>query len=813
MASPFQRYQSGIEASTGNLVSAYGQMAQQTSATFANLGNTLAEGIKAYAKNEQENQLLTAKAQGLAGNFEFLTKQIKENPELAPFAESFDPILKKIGGFETMSKAQKQALLLEAEAFQANIAPALAIFKEGNVSRTRQGVQSALDAKPKVSDKFGVTIEALPFQPDKSTDWNIQNNREYIELTKKNDPKLSGLDTESALHQIADGWTNAFSADPNLAKTDPKFRDTILRGLSDWKNLAGNAATDESGVTDYAKEAEAYAGATTSAVDTRLSQATAEKLAAEKAAGKTTTAPVSDTAKAPVLLTGKQKYEKAVKDAESLIEKDKAALDETFSFGYGKKTGESLSETHAKRVELEKSIKKREKELESIKPESYTDDKDTRPIEQILAERKVKEIKPKTAEDAAVAEFAKSVIKNTQKTLEETIRSGGNITVGDIARSINSFEIQNNPTSVETYTGYSGGGYGKIKLPSRYSDAGKNVTEAAQKLGIPMDTPMTADQMYQLNKELGSQAVSAGTKATATAKTLAELKPSTVGVGKTAEQKPSYAETLARPFDFNTRIKTDVPTERDMTYAEEKQYVRKWFIENRGGVIPESLDAVYRSIRPETDVQFMPAPDGGQVMITSKGAQYIAPVKPEKGMSDKEISEQSLYRYGTVQGNRIVPEERTKGSGIKLAGFVKGGEKNAEKFLQLHDDTVKIRTIVPQLLAMYKKDKLGRTLIPNEDWGTARSLITQLKAAIRLETIGTGPIAIAEHEMLQKRVADPTAFFALDIVGKQTLEGLLKSNEMALKNNNAGIQVTFAPTAGDVKSVEQQARIEANKRR
>jgi tetratricopeptide (TPR) repeat protein len=804
MASPFQKYQSGIEASTGNLVSAYGQMAQQTSAAITGLGQNLAEGIKAYAKNRDENELLTSKAQGLAGNFEFLTKQIKDNPELAPFAESFNPILSKIGKFETMSKAQKQALLLEAETFQAQIAPALAIFKEGNVSRTRQGVQSALEAKPKIKDKFGVTIEALPFQPDKDTEWNIQNNREYFELTKKNDPKLATFDVESALQQTADGWSSAFAADPNLAKTDPKYRDTILKGLADWKATFGTGEN----VDPFS---DAYTGATLSPVEARM-----REVDAEKQAGKPAPAVVSDTTKAPALLTGRQKYETAINDAKSLIEKDKADLDETFSFGYGKKSGLSVSETHAKRVELEKSIEKRQKELDAIKPESYSDDKDTRPVEQILAERKVKEIKPKTAEDAAVAEFAKSVVKNTQKTLEDTIRTGGSITVGDIARDINTYEIAKNPTVKETYQTYgASGGYGVVKAPSRYTEIGNNLTAAAQKLGIPMDKPMTADQMYQLNKELGKQSTLAETKAGQTAKTLEELKPSTVGVGKTATPEPSLRETMSRPFDFNTKIKSDVPFEREMTYAEEKQYVRKWFMENRGGVIPESLDAIYKSVRPETDVQFIDAPAGlgGKVMITAKGAQYIPPDKTEKGLTDKQKSEKTLYNYGTpdASGTRIIPEERTKGSGIKLAGFAKGGEENAKAFQKLHDDTVKARTIIPKLLAMYKKDKLGRTLIPDESWGDAESLLAQLKAAIRVETVGTGPVALPEHQMILERIGDPRTFFARDVVGKSKLNSIMSSMENSLRNNNAGISVTFSPTAGDAKAMEQQARIEANK--
>ena len=809
MASPFQKYQSGIEASTGNLVSAYGQMAQQTSAAIAGLGQNLAEGIKAYSKNQAEDELLTAKAQGLGGNFEFLTKQIKDNPELAPFAESFDPILKKIGNFAAMSKGQKQALLLEAEAFQAQIAPALSIFKEGNVARTRQGVQSALDAKPQIKTDMGVVVQALPYQPDKSPDWNFNNNRQYLELTKKNDTKLASLDVEKALGQIGDGWSTAFASDPNLSK-DPKFRDAILRGLADYKALDTTTVNPDA-------FSDAYTGATVSPVEMRMRQVAAEKAEADKKAGKPATAQVSDASKAPVILTGKQKYETAVTEAQKSIDKDKADLDDTFSFGYGKKTGETLLQTQQKRKALEKAIEEKEAKLDALTPESFKDDKDTRTVEQILAERKVAEVKPKTAEDAVINEFAKSVIKNTQTTLDTAIRTNGNITVGELARDINAFEIKNNPTVVEKYTSYgASGGYGVVKAPQRYSDAGKDVVTAAQKLGIPMDKPMTADQMYQLNKELQTQSTLTGTKATASAKTLAELKPSTVGVGKKAEAQPTYEETLRRPFDYSTKIKTDVKFQRDMTYAEEKEYVRKWFMDNRKGVIPESLDAVYRAVRPETDVRFMSAPDGGQVMITSKGAQYIPPVKQEKGMSDKEKSEVGLYNYGKKDetGTRIIPTERTAGSGIKLAGFATGGEENAKNFQKLHDDTVKAKTIIPKLLAMYKDgNKVSRTLIPNTMWGDAESLLAQLKAAIRVETVGTGPVALPEHAMILERIGDPRKFFQFDKVGESKLRSILTSMENALKNNNAGISVEIAKPAEEKQNIIRNAKIQTNSQR
>jgi hypothetical protein len=320
---------------------------------------------------------------------------------------------------------------------------------------------------------------------------------------------------------------------------------------------------------------------------------------------------------------------------------------------------------------------------------------------------------------------------------------------------------------------------------------------------------MTADQMYKLSKELENQSTLTGTKATKAAKTLEELTPETVGLGTDAATAPA-ANKYAKTFDFNANIQEGVKEGfRQETFAEEKERVRQWFVTNNKGIIPSSLDEVYSSIRPETSVRFMPAPDGGQVMITPKGAQYIPPVKTT-ALTDEAISKQTLYRYGTrTADGTIIPEERAKGSGIKLAGVAMGGEESAKEFKKLHDDTVKARILIPKLLAMYKQGKVSRTLIPQAMWGDAESLLAQLKAAIRVETVGTGPVALPEHMMILERIGDPRKFFQFDTVGEAKLNSIMKSMEDALVNNSAGVKVTISSNTADRAGSIQQARIEA----
>jgi hypothetical protein len=736
MASPFQKYQSGIEASTGNLVSAYGQMAAQTSNALTGLGQNLADGIKNYAKNQAEDELLTAKAQGLGGNFEFLTKQIRENPELAPFADSFNPILKKIGKFSSMSRGQKQALLLEAEAFQAQIAPALAIYKEGNLVRVQQGVQSALSAKVKATDKKGFSVDALPYQPDKSPDWNFENNRKHFQLAKDNTPNLSGFDIDSALGKLADGWSTAFASDAKLGQTDPKFRDTIIQGISDWSNLRANTATTEDGATDYAKEADYYAGTTTASADAMRQQMATDALAKQRASG-------------------------------------------------------TSNEN----------------------------------IEQILEER-IKTAKTPAYElDVKLNTLGSQLIEESRKKLDEAIKSDSPVNVSEILDEIKTKEKTLNPTASQITVdipGFSGIGAGMGRIsPTRtetvvntYSPAAETITKAAVDAGINIKKNLNAEEIAKLRKALSSTSEAVVKQTAASEKKLEAVKNEKFITEPDAEAVKK-AQSFDLPFNYDTKIQEGIETTaRDMTYAEEKEFVRQWFVENRKGVIPSTLDAVYKSIRPETDVQFMPAPDGGQVMITSKGAQYIPPVKGEV-VSDKARSERGLYNYGRQDPatGRFQFEERIKGSGILLAGFVSGGEKKAQDFDTVVNDVAMVRRYVPELKELFKKTGHSIAVLNQADYGKATSLIAKIKAAIRVETVGTGPVALPEHQMIQERIGDPREFFALDKISIDKLDTLLRTAQETLQSNSAGISVQYKPTAGDVSGLERQARIQANKSR
>lgn len=798
MASSFGQYTGGIQGVQG-ISEAGANIAKITQAGYADFGKSLSDGIKAYNENDQKNQVLTQQLQGLAAQYKEVYDMYEKNPEMKPFADSLMPTMEQLNKFGSMSLSQKAGALLSGQAAYNQIAPKLQMFKENQVSMTKQGVQNALSKEVKIPDNQGGYVNGTPFSTTSTLEENLSLARKSFEVQAKVGD-LKNFDIESALGKLTAQWEHSFANDPNMAKTDPKLRDAILKNISDYRNqgklageLAGQSSEDygtgENIMGQVGALAEAQKGASTSAAKALEDQDMAEMLAAQKKAGVTAPAGVQK----PV----SKEEAKAAKQEADTLESDIITI-------FGKRTDLTPAE------QVKKS--KIQTKIDSLRVIETA--KDTRPIEQILAERKVSEVKPKTAEDAIINDFAKSVIANTQKTLENTIRTGGNITVGDIARDINSFEFKNNPTLTEKYTTFgAGGGYGVVRAPTRVSDAQADVTKAAAKLGIPTDKPMTADQMYKLSKELENQSVLTGTKAIKSAKTLEELTPETVGLGVDSTTTP-VVNKYAKIFNYGAQIQEGVKEGfRQETFAEEKERVRQWFVTNNKGIIPSSLDEVYSSIRPETSVRFMNAPDGlgGKIMITPKGAQYIPPDKTT-AVTAEQISKNTLYSYGTrTPDGQIIPEERAKGSGIKLAGIASGGEEGAKEFKKLHDDTVKARIIIPKLLAMYKQGKISRTLIPQAMWGDAESLLAQLKAAIRVETVGTGPVALPEHAMILERIGDPRKFFQFDTIGESKLNSIMKSMEDSLVHNSAGISVSISPSKTDFASSVQQAKLEATR--
>jgi hypothetical protein len=118
MASSFGRYTGGIEASTGNLVAASGQMAAQTVATGVNFGQNIAKGLQAYNENSAKSEAANAKIQMLGQEVADKIAMYSKDPEIAQ-SGILDGLIqtgKMLSEAPTKGFAQRAQIAMGAEA-------------------------------------------------------------------------------------------------------------------------------------------------------------------------------------------------------------------------------------------------------------------------------------------------------------------------------------------------------------------------------------------------------------------------------------------------------------------------------------------------------------------------------------------------------------------------------------------------------------------------------------------------------------------------------------------------------------------------
>ena len=317
-------------------------------------------------------------------------------------------------------------------------------------------------------------------------------------------------------------------------------------------------------------------------------------------------------------------------------------------------------------------------------------------------------------------------------------------------------------------------------------EEGKDM-KPAQRLAVK---DMLAERIKEIDKRLANPvAVKEVTPAEARAKAAGII----AGTGdEAATPEAPKADPYAQGFDYKMTIPGVFKNERPLTYEEEKEGIRQWFEENHNGVVPSTVDAIYKTIRPEAAMIIKTLPTGEKLMYNEgKGWTQLTQMAAGKQLTDEELSDKSLYNYGQVVGNRRVPAEARPNSGIMVSGFFGGGKKRAEAFAQNLDDTATLVESVPQVIKMF--DKFGHSfqLMNQEEQGIAKSLLVKIRAAIRVETIGTGPIAIAEHKMLMDRLGDPNAWLTLDKHEIAKLQSILDTSKTQLQRTSGGVNVTF----------------------
>lgn len=450
--------------------------------------------------------------------------------------------------------------------------------------------------------------------------------------------------------------------------------------------------------------------------------------------------------------------------------------------------------------EIEAKIEKTNSELETVDRSQFTNDKDERPIEQILAERKVKELAPKASEQAVVSEFGKKAIATTISELENTIRTDGNISVFDLIKKTNEFEIQNNPTSRAVTM--PAGGYGvnpNLRLPSKYSDASERIAKEAKRLGISPNQPMTADQMSSLMGALKGQATEIAKSAKQSAENLAQIKPENMKLGVQSAQQ---ARTPVPTIGVGDVVVGTQENTRPLTVSEKKSQVQDFLTQRFGAVDPtdptgkrripvQGFDQFFAKAVPESEIREFTTEGGTRLLqINGKWEQ----VKGAERQSIQDIRKERIGVFGqqTADG-RLVPTEFVEGSGIYLGGLYRGTDAGADKFTDEITQLVDARRGVKRLQEI--NDKFGEAF-SLKDSGEAAVEVMNLKAALRTDIIGVGTVSNFEQALIDKVIKDPTEFLSMEPRDRAILLALANRIDRRIKNisSSRGLTVQIRDT-------------------
>lgn len=254
MASPFQRYTGGIEASTGNLVQASGQMAAMTANTIAGLGQNIAQGLQQYNENSQKSEAANAKIQMLGQAYADKIAMYSKDPEIAQsgILDGLMAKAKMLQDAPTKGLSQRVMIAHEAETSLAGFGGQL---QEWSFLRGREMERNADEALRKFDGVVSVTNPAFTqsgefqFDPNKTLEENKAGALAKLNAIRKSNPKMQGSDKEFLSNWLSNAEQTMAKADP--AAVPPAVTSAILEQIQADKRLnKSNADAAKTGLVE-----------------------------------------------------------------------------------------------------------------------------------------------------------------------------------------------------------------------------------------------------------------------------------------------------------------------------------------------------------------------------------------------------------------------------------------------------------------------------------------------------------------------------------------------------------------------------------
>lgn len=839
MASNFAQYTNGVQMPTGIAEAGanIGRFAQQGLSSF---GQSLGEGLQAYNENKAKDQILTSEAEALGSQIQQFAAQFGDSPEHAPFAQSLQPYIEQLAKVPSMSLTQKMGAITGVKAAFANVGQNLQVFEMMRKERMLRDINAARGGVKEFDTHTVPTAIVpsgkMPYFYNKSY---AENEAELVRLT--NEAKDRGANVD--LPTVLDNWRKGLKANA-MSRTDlpPEVKERLIKQIDAGEGLTENIQTDESGVTDYAKEAEMYEKASTSVKE----QLAPKKVEAPANKG---TPPVDKeieakrTAIANTIeeLENRKVTTQTISDAEfnKLVEADPSPSRYTKVLNLEKQGWKKSVDKDGKVSWSRKAVD----EAVQYNINAYKDMLDKLPKPQVASQ---KPVDPKVAEAESVKRRAKDELVKIDaliKQAEKAISEEKDIPMGWIDKT--SFALEsglidsiNQKALHEMAQMYiSQGRFDKVTpenarmllkeiesdsmgsmamlgnlifpnfarelsreeeraLEGAFTDwRSQDRIKRAEKSG---DTEFLRQELVKRRQLLQNQ-LATGRSAPKPAD-IAKVQQAKVAQEKKAEQ--DYALTN----EYNLNLGTT--TAQVATSLESKRNDMRTFFQNKYGYIPASFEESFKAIYPEANFKTMETPYGA-FMYDGKEWKQIQIQQP-KVMTRKEQAEEKAVSFGkTIAGGETdVTQfgELVPNSGVYVRGIFAGTPTEAFKFKQQMLEASNAKKAVGRLIEI--NEMVGESLPWNAKvWGEAKALLPQIKAGLRIDIIGVGTVSNYEQQLIEEVVADPTKFWSLESSDRAKLAVIMDkiSNRLAQEPANHGLEVKIAGQANS--EIERRLRL------
>ena len=782
MASSFGKYTSGIEASTGNLVQASGQMASLTANTLAGLGQNIAQGIKTYNENSQKSEAANAKIQMLGQEVADKIAMYSKDPEIAQ-SGILDGLIqtgKMLSEAPTKGFAQRAQIAMGAEAKLSGFGGQLQemMFLRGREMEriAQQGLDQFAGVTSVTSPAFAASKE-FQFDPNKTMPENKAEALRKLSVIRAKNPKMQGSDDD-----FIQNWLQ--NSEQTMARVDPSVvpaavtNDILSQIQSEKKNInraslvakanaEGRGLTMEEALASFGKGEEVIADYN------KVNTAAVEALRPKPTATAQGTGTTPEGLKKVVTTEEAQAAGKMAKT----LENDIRAM-------FGTKGRELTEKEREKKSAMELQIK-------MLK---YTAGQAGGTFEEASAASditKFNNVKTKINTYADQSELG------YLKELQQKLDSGSYISFEDRMKQHYAGNIKrlNEETRTSIFRDPISEGIPKKVIETELDSVDKRRSElddfveklrGIQDLGMgEVGSDILPDKKIamqdELNKRIASLSKPRQEPAKVTPEKVREM------AGKITGQPTAVAqEQKIAPIALGEQVVGSQEVQQRRTVAERQREVADFVTSKMGAIDPtdperkrrlpvSGFDKFYRSLVPEAEIREYTTPSGVRMMYANGKWEQIKAAEP---MSVKDIREANLGLFGTQTENGLVPSEYIDGSGVFIGGMYKGTNAQLEKYEEEITKLIDARRSVKELQNI--NDQMGESLSPSAA-GKAAVEKMNLAAMLRTDIVGVGTVSNYEQGLMDKVIKDPTDFFSLESKDRAILIALAQRVDRRMK--------------------------------